>query len=198
MSRQRSYKNALFLSILSILLCAVMLVGTTLAWFSTTATSTGNRIRSGDLKIDLLMDKTQNGVYESIAEGSGDVFSLAEGNGNGIDWDPGKTELVFLRVENKGSFAVNYDIVLTAENIFDTGKSGTASEHKISDVLEYVLLDEMTADKYKSEFTDKDQNNWQGLIEAAEGNLGSLTEGMVCASRFRSLNQKGNTNYETA
>lgn len=127
MKKKQNNKRMLLMSIMSLLLCVTMLMGSTLAWFTDTVTSTENRIQAGNLAIDLLMDKTEDGNYVSIRNGSGDIFS--EATGNGILWEPGKTEIVYLQVHNKGNLAVKYNIALAIE---DTGLAGA---------LEYAVLD---------------------------------------------------------
>lgn len=127
-------KKSLWISSISLLVCCVFLIGTTFAWFTDSVTSGKNRIQAGNLDIDLLMDKQQSGTYESIANGTGDIFS--EKTGNGIHWEPGKTEIVYLAVQNKGSLALNYNIVL---NITDGTPVGLVG------ALEYAVLDGKTA-----------------------------------------------------
>ena len=46
-------KRTLILSLASLVLCFTMLLGTTFAWFTDSVTSTGNKIASGTLKVDL-------------------------------------------------------------------------------------------------------------------------------------------------
>ena len=68
---KRSTKHSLILSALSLLLCASMLIGTTFAWFTDSVTSTGNKIQSGTLVLDLEMydkDNTTADKYASIKE----------------------------------------------------------------------------------------------------------------------------------
>ena len=60
-------KRALLLSVLALMLCAAMLIGTTYAWFTDTATAGVNRIQSGTLNVVLEM-KDNDGKWVS-AEG---------------------------------------------------------------------------------------------------------------------------------
>ena len=53
MKRKNTARNALFTSIISLLLCVSMLVGTTFAWFTDSVTSANNVIKSGNLDIVL-------------------------------------------------------------------------------------------------------------------------------------------------
>ncbi len=46
-------KRSLLTCALSLLLCCVMLVGTTFAWFSDSVTSSVNKIQSGNLDVEV-------------------------------------------------------------------------------------------------------------------------------------------------
>ena len=54
MKRKNTMRNALFTSIISMLLCVSMLVGTTFAWFTDEVVSGRNTIAAGNLDIELL------------------------------------------------------------------------------------------------------------------------------------------------
>ena len=117
-------KGKVLVSALLLLACVFALIGTTLAWFTAIVTNDGNRIEAGSLKVDLLMDKG-NG-YQSIAGGSGDIFNEA---GNGARWEPGRTEVVYLAVQNAGNLALKYNINLA---VLDDG---------LANALEFVVTD---------------------------------------------------------
>ena len=53
MENKKSTKRALYSSVLSLVLCMAMLIGTTFAWFTDNVTSTGNIIKSGKLDAEL-------------------------------------------------------------------------------------------------------------------------------------------------
>ena len=53
MTNRVSTKRALVLSLLSMLLCVSMLVGSTYAWFTDTATTAVNKIQAGTLDVAL-------------------------------------------------------------------------------------------------------------------------------------------------
>ncbi len=157
-------KKALWASALSLLLCVALLVGTTFAWFTDSVTNENNRIQAGTLKIDLLMDKAGNGTYESIANGEGDIFS--EATGNGILWEPGKTEIVYLAVQNKGSLALSYNIIL---DVID-------GEIPLSGALEYAILDGKKAG-------DLDNvDSWEDLKAIADVQVGDIQAGRITAA----------------
>ena len=109
----KSTKRALLTSALAILMCVAMLIGTTFAWFTDTASTAVNKIQAGNLEIELQM-KDNNGNWVN-AEGKTLPF-LVEGNipaeGTQILWEPGCTYYVpQIRVLNKGNLAVKIEYV---------------------------------------------------------------------------------------
>ncbi len=170
-------KKSLAMSAISMLVCVVMLAGLTFAWFTDSVTNKGNRIQAGNLKIDLLMDKdgAGGGGYVSIASGTGDIFSE---NGNGANWEPGKTEIVYLAVKNKGNLALNYNILL---NVKDGG---------LANALEYAVLDGKKAADLGG------ISSWTELKELSDGQTGDVKPGEVTAAPNGTLDEiiKGTKN----
>lgn len=161
--QSKSTKKALLLSLLSLVVCLSMLVGTTFAWFTDSVTSTGNRIAAGNLKVDFLMDKAGDGNYVSIADGSGDIFSEGStaNNSTATLWEPGKTQIVYLAVENSGSLDLKYNVVL---NITNGGLIGS---------LEYAVIDGITSETTYSSWTD---------VKAATEQVGDVEAGVMLAA----------------
>ena len=127
----KSSKRALLLSALAIVLCIAMLIGTTFAWFTDTASTGVNKIVAGNLDIELQM-KDNDGNWVN-AEGKILPF-LVEGKipaeGTQILWEPGCTYYVpQIRVFNKGNLAVKFEYIPEALGV--TGK--------LAEVLELVF-----------------------------------------------------------
>ena len=131
MNNKRATKRALLTSIMALVMCVVMLVGTTFAWFTDTASTGVNKIQAGNLDIELQM-KNNDGEWVN-AEGKTLPF-LVEGKisaeGTQILWEPGCTYYVpEVRVLNKGNLAVKFEYVPEALGV--TGK--------LAEVLELVF-----------------------------------------------------------
>ena len=131
MTSSKSTRRALVSSALAILMCVAMLVGSTFAWFTDTASTGVNKIVAGNLDIELQM-QDNNGNWVK-AEGKTLPF-LVEGKipaeGTQILWEPGCTYYVpAVRVVNKGSLAVKFEYLPEA-----LGVSG-----KLAEVLELVF-----------------------------------------------------------
>ena len=178
MNPKSNSKRALVSSIMVLIICAAMLLGTTFAWFTDIVSNSGNRIKTGHLEINLLMDKNKDGDYvdegENISDGTtGDIFS--EATGNGILWEPGKTEIVFLQVENTGSLAVKYDMLLKITNV-------TADAYKLTDVLDYAIIDGMTSKMYNDLYVNTGNTSWTDILNASGVQTGGVVEGEITAA----------------
>ena len=124
-------KRALLLSALALILSAAMLIGTTYAWFTDTATTGVNRIQSGTLNVALEM-KDNDGNWVS-AEGKTLQFLVGgkiPTEGTVILWEPGcRYELPLLRVRNDGSLAFKYTVVIT----------GIGGDAKLNNVIDWSI-----------------------------------------------------------
>lgn len=98
---KRSTKQALLLSVLSLILCVSMLIGSTFAWFTDSVTSTNNKIQSGTLQVDLkLLDKAHP-TLTSIKTSKDPIFNYS-------NWEPGYVDAKILKVENMGTLALKW------------------------------------------------------------------------------------------
>ena len=103
MKRKNLARNALVTSILSLLLCISMLVGTTFAWFTDEVTSGVNTISAGNLDVDVYYG---NVADETSILGVDALFDNV--NGNSILWEPGAVAYEKLTVVNLGTLALKY------------------------------------------------------------------------------------------
>ena len=113
MSNKKATKRALLTSITALAMCVVMLVGTTFAWFTDTATANVNKIQAGKLDVALEMLDGTNWV---TAEGKTLNFVKAANApaGEKVLWEPGaEYKLPELRVRNDGNLALKYEVAIT-------------------------------------------------------------------------------------
>ena len=61
-NNQKATKRALLTSVMALVMCVVMLVGTTFAWFTDTASTGVNKIQAGNLKVDIIGAGSENHV----------------------------------------------------------------------------------------------------------------------------------------
>lgn len=63
----KATKKSLWLSAVSMMLCVVMLLGTTFAWFTDSVTNTGNVIQAGNLDVKFgYRGLTATGDYQDV------------------------------------------------------------------------------------------------------------------------------------
>ena len=117
MENRKATKRALLTSITALVMCVVMLVGTTFAWFTDTASTGVNKIQAGNLNIELQM-KDNDGNWVN-AEGETLNFLQMQGSGTAVQsanilWEPGaEYKLPELKVVNNGNLALKYEIAIT-------------------------------------------------------------------------------------
>lgn len=110
MTKQKSTKRALLMSGIALLMCVSMLIGSTYAWFTDTASTAVNKIQSGTL--DVALEMLVGGEWVD-AEGETLSFKAADDRTE-ILWEPGCTyELPVLRIVNKGNLALKYKVIIT-------------------------------------------------------------------------------------
>ena len=182
MNNKRATKRALLTSVMALVMCVVMLVGTTFAWFTDTASTGVNKIQAGNLDIELQM-KDNSGNWVN-AEGKTLPF-LVEGKipaeGTQILWEPGcRYELPELRIVNKGNLALKYKVIINGikgdaklnEAIDWTITPGTAT-----DGSNVVKLESAPAD-YEYALTAKDAANTLTISGTMKKEAGNEYQGL--------------------
>ena len=111
MNERKATKRALLTSITALVMCVVMLAGTTFAWFTDTATANVNKIQAGNLDVALeMLDTAQNKWV--TAEGK-TLYFRDKNNETNILWEPGATfNLDTFKIVNKGNLAIKYEITV--------------------------------------------------------------------------------------
>ena len=132
----KSTKRALISSALAILMCVAMLIGTTFAWFTDTASTGVNKIVSGNLKVDIIganIDSHIEKLYFTKATGAG---------GGNLLWEPGCRYLTDgFRIANKGNLALKWKAEINKDNIVDGKAAPTAKDGKsLLDVIDFYVV----------------------------------------------------------
>ena len=131
-------KRALISSAMALFLCFVMLIGTTFAWFTDTASSTGNVIKTGTLEVEL-WQHFADGSSVNISENSDPIFGAensTSANAESINtlWEPGKTQTVYLSIKNNGTLDLKYTVAIEVTNI----------TNNLNEVLTYIITPDAT------------------------------------------------------
>ena len=67
MQNQKSTKRAFGCSVVAVAICVAMLIGTTFAWFTSTASTAVNKIEAGTLAVDI-QDENGNSLNEKTLQ----------------------------------------------------------------------------------------------------------------------------------
>ena len=132
MKRKNTTRNALVMSILSMLLCVSMLVGTTFAWFTDEVVTGMNTIAAGNLDVELLADG------ETVNAGTKLFDDVAL-------WEPGVVVYENLQVVNQGTLALKYQMTL------NIGNENNLNGHKLSEVLKFAVIDKVADNATRAE-----------------------------------------------
>ena len=188
-----SVKRSLLVSAIALTLTAALLIGSTFAWFTSTASTGVNKIQAGNL--DVVLEMSTDGTNWESAEGKTLTFKTTDNRAaDQILWEPGCTyELPQLRVANKGNLALKYKIQIT----------GIQGDAKLNEVIDWTINDaainlaegHLTAGQQGDAFTikghmkEKAGNEYQGLSIDGIG----IT---VCATQDTVENDSFNNTYD--
>ncbi|HCL21590.1 MAG TPA: hypothetical protein DHW47_06655 [Oscillibacter sp.] len=189
MNNKRATKRALLTSVMALVMCVVMLVGTTFAWFTDTASTAVNKIQAGNLDVQLLM-RDADGAYVNIGDSQQVIFGganslVAQNNNQDTLWEPGKTQVAYLAVRNAGNLALKYNILL---NVRDEGLIGA---------LDYAIVPQSKLSGENQTCTDTIAS-WVDAKGRTGAESGKLTAGTFTAAPNGCLDEiahdKTNTN----
>ena len=126
-------KKALLSSAFALILSVAMLIGTTFAWFTDTASTAVNKIQSGKLDVELEYKNSDTTSFTK-ADKNTKVFK------EGALWEPGHVEYVVLKVSNAGSLALKYKLGVNIAN--EVGSTNVYNNaFNLSDYIRFAVLD---------------------------------------------------------
>ena len=154
MNNKRATKRALLTSVMALVMCVVMLVGTTFAWFTDTASTGVNKIVSGNLKVDIIGADSENHL-DTL-----NFTKVAGAGGEALLWEPGCRYVTEgFRIANNGNLALKWKAEINKDNIVDGKAAPTAKDGKsLLDVIDFYVVtgtDEDAPAVKMDEFTGK-------------------------------------------
>ena len=170
MNNKRATKRALLTSVMALVMCVVMLVGTTFAWFTDTASTGVNKIQAGNLDIKVEYRTSLEEDWKTL-DNATDLFGAA-----GTLFEPGHTRVVELKIENAGNLALKYKIGMNVVSETEgTNKAG--NPYKLSNYLKVAAT---------------------GIQQyPAEGSIGAAMEGQIFAKpSWAAWTEYGFANFE--
>ena len=205
-NNQKATKRALLTSIMALVMCVVMLVGTTFAWFTDTASTGVNKIVSGNLKVDIIGENSDSHIETLNFTKAGTVVGTDAAAA--ILWEPGCRYVTEgFRIANKGNLALKWKA--------QVNKGTTAANEgnfDLLDVIDFYLvtkaadgtktetaLDEFTGNLKKTETSDV--YYIKGVMKTTAGNdyQGLMLDGItitVYATQDTVENDSFNNQYD--
>ena len=126
MNNTKTTKRALLSSVIAMFICVAMLIGTTFAWFTDSASTAVNKIQAGTLGIQLL-DNEGNSL-----EGQALSWQKAAGAANeDVLWEPGCTyNTQQFYIENNGNLNLKFKFLV----------SGITGDSKLVEAIDFTAM----------------------------------------------------------
>ena len=109
-------KKRLLFSIITLLFCLATFVGTTFAWFTDSVTSANNIIKAGNLDVEMYWATSLTSEWKNVETDDTPMF-------NNDRWEPGYTEVRYVKIKNAGSLAFKYSLA-----VIPNGKVGALAD----------------------------------------------------------------------
>ena len=136
MNESTKTKKALRGSLFALFLCIILLIGTTFAWFTDTASTGVNKIQSGKLDVGLEY-KAADGSWKDATKAPLNFQKAGGAENEEILWEPGcRYKLPEIRVINNGNLALKYTMKVT----------GVEGDQKLNEVIDWTIDDKALTD----------------------------------------------------
>ncbi len=153
---KKNTKKSLLFSVLALILCTAMLLGTTFAWFTDSASTKVNTIQAGTLDVQLL-DASNNSL-----EGKTLAWQKAEDHeSDPVLWEPGCIyKLQPITIKNNGNLALKYKIEI----------SGIDGDAKLNEAIEWTISGDPIGDDHSLAVGASDTLTISGHMKESAGN----------------------------
>lgn len=131
MNNKKITKRALTSSVIALMLCFAMLLGTTYAWFTDTVKSTGNIVQAGTLDVTLEYKTPTDSVWLDASDVA--IFNYDK-------WEPGYAEVRYVKIANEGTLDLRFVLTIVPNQPMAN------REIDLSEVIDVYMFDgEVTA-----------------------------------------------------
>ena len=94
-------RKSLWAAGFALLVCILLLIGTTFAWFTDSVSNSGNKIQAGSLEVSFAEFDPTTGEYVNV--GDKPIFNYDK-------WEPGYTDVACVKIGNEGTLALKYQL----------------------------------------------------------------------------------------
>ncbi|MBO4933689.1 MAG: hypothetical protein J5441_00760 [Clostridia bacterium] len=165
--KQKSAKRAFISSVLSVILCFTMLVGTTFAWYNDSVTSDRNKIVAGSLEMVLEhyvpATETEEAKWETVS-GTTKVFA------DSLTFEPGAAQVAYVRVKNAGDLAFKYSLAIAVDEK-TIGKNKAGEDLDLTNYLKFGAV-QMANDTF-APYPTTDAGRATAIAAAGTNNISS-------------------------
>ena len=168
----KSTKKSFLMSLISLILCFLMLTGTTWAWFTDVVTSENNVIQAGTLDISLEHTEVKTDDPNSpewLDASAGAIFTYE-------NWEPGFAMVKYVKIENEGSLDLKFMLNILPE------LAAIAGEVNLADVIE-VYMAEGAVDLTR-DMLDPESDLFVGNLSSIMGQSGGAASGNLDSGEY--------------
>ena len=169
MTNLKTTKRALFSSVIALLVCFTMLIGTTFAWFTDSVTSANNIIKSGNLDVEMFWAEGTEDPATAAWEDASETAIFDYDN-----WEPGYVDVKHVQIKNNGTLALKYQVKIMA--------NGEVSD--LSDVIDVYYVDPAQAITNRAQLT---ADNYLGTLTAVLAGLDTTASGKLEAEEAHTI-----------
>ncbi len=169
-NKERAYRKiALAISLILVLLWCILGTGASLAWFYDTTPIQKNIFQIGELDIEV-SHRLDNGNYEKVTSQTS-VFD------DEALYEPGYTQVIFLKIENKGTVSFDYKSAIGILN-YTPAINAFGQKFYLQDYLKFGVVTADTEKALEEKLKDRESarlNATEDLpINTYTANIGSL------------------------
>ena len=187
-------RRHLLISACSLLLCILLLAGTTFAWFTDSVTNSGNTIQAGSLSINAFAyDLGEGGITCTVPGVNGDTAFTFEEDGQDLKsdsnpiitetlWEPGSSSAKLLQVTNTGTLATKIRLQFSVSG-------------DLTDALWFDFVQVTSDGSVTGSFTKRPMNTLATFAEDLEIPL-SADNGTVYFVLLYGMNQDAGNEYQ--
>jgi len=158
MTNKKQTRRALWMSVVSLILCCTMFVGTTFAWFTDSVSSMNNVITAGNLDVELT--HTNDSVADEDVQNTEKLFKDV------TLWEPGVVAYETLTVKNAGTLALKYQLALNFVSDGATPEGKTLADALQIGVIDGTVTEGVTREELVKAVDDEDA--WMSLQSFAK------------------------------
>ena len=107
MDKMAKRKISLIFSLITIMLCMALFMGTAYAWFTDSSENKNNVIKTGTLNVEMYFTSAEQNPETAVWTKAGDEAMFSSNK-----WEPGYAEAKHVRIANEGNLAFKYKLVI--------------------------------------------------------------------------------------